>query len=258
MNGEDCYLNDTDQYSRLGSSSYAGRMSIALSSQAYEVIRVAPDNRNRTDTTYTLSLDNSGKTQLGMTRRFYGGSYNSLNRYFSELPPEERKRYHQELVSGLAQGARPVGELTTQFNTYPGVERLTVEIDHYSVVDGKYTYFDLPFTPSLFPLGADRRTLPLFIGYESESTVRTEIELPAGFRKTAITPGNESWAEPNGAGTARITTTETDGKRVMTHEFAIFPAIVSAKDYAAMLKVEAALGKKSSKTFLLEASDVVP
>jgi len=32
------------------------------------------------------------------------------------------------------------------------------------------------------------------------------------------------------------------------------PAIVSAKDYPEMLKLEAALGKKSSKTFLLEAS----
>ena len=53
--------------------------------------------------------------------------------------------------------------MTTHFDTYPGLEQFTADVDNYSVQDGNYFYFDLPFTPSLMPVGADRRALPLFM-----------------------------------------------------------------------------------------------
>jgi transglutaminase-like putative cysteine protease len=252
LDGQTYYLNDTDQYARIGSTSHDGRAALVLSTQSGDVIRAAADCGNRTETTYTLSLSDTGKTRVGITRQFYGANYSGKNKFFSELPPEERRRYFQETVSDVAQGARAVGDLTTKFDSYPGLEQLTVEIDNYSVVDGKYCYFDLPFTPSLFPLGADQRTLPLFISRESHSTVRTEIELPPGFRQIALAPGSGSLDAPDGGGKARITSSDLPGKRVITHEFEIDPALVSAKDYPAMLKLEAALGQKASRVFLLQ------
>src|SRR5439155_11878417 len=167
------YLNDTDQYAQLGATANHGRIAVALSSQNFEVVKATHDCQDKTETTYSLSLSDSGKTRVGISRQYYGGQFNAKNHYFSELPPEERKRYYQEAVSSVAQGARPLGDLTTKFDCYPGLEQFTVEVDNFSVVDGKYSYFDLPFTPSLFPLGADRRMLPLFISHENESTVRT-------------------------------------------------------------------------------------
>jgi hypothetical protein len=201
---------------------------------------------------YTLSLSDTGKTRVGITQHFYGGHYNSKNRYFSELPPEERRRYFQQLVSGFAQGARPIGDLKTQFDCYPGLEQYTVEVDNYCVVDGKYTYFDLPFTPSLFSSGADQRTLPLYISYQSQNSVRTEIELPPGYRKVAIAPKSQRLDVPAGGGRALMTMKQTGDKYVITHEFETSPAIVSADEYPAMLEMEARLGRKSSKVFLLE------
>jgi hypothetical protein len=257
VEGETYYLNDTDQYARLGSTHNDGRLAIALDGQAFEVVRAASDCRDKTETAYTLSLSDQGKTRVGITRQYFGGNYNAKNHYFSELPPEERKRYFQEAVSGVAQGARPIGDLTTKFDCYPGIEQFTVEIDNYSVVDGKYSYFDLPFTPSLFALGADQRSLPLFVSHESERTVRTEIELPPGFRQIDIAPRSENLEAPDGAGIARITSTDAAGKRVITHQLAVSPAIVSAQDYPAMLNIEAALGKRSSRAFLLEATGPV-
>ncbi len=49
-----------------------------------------------------------------------------------------------------------------------------------------------------------------------------------------------------------MTTKNTPGGCVITDEFETVPAIVSPRDYQAMLKVESALGRKSSKVFLLE------
>jgi hypothetical protein len=252
VDGQTYYLNDTDQYSRIGSTSHDGRAAIALSTQAVEVVRAAPQCGNKTETVYTMSLSDSGKTQVGISRQYYGANFNAKKKFFAELPPEERRRYYQEIVSDVAQGARPVGELTTQFDTYPGVEQFTVEIDNYSVVDGKYCYFDLPFTPTLVQLGADRRALPLFLSRQNENTVRTEIELPPGFRQIAMAPKSSSLDVPDGGGKARITSTDAAGKCVITHDFELSPAIISAKDYPAMLKLEAFLEQKSSKVFLLE------
>jgi hypothetical protein len=84
--------------------------------------------------------------------------------------------------------------------------------------------------------------------------VRTEIELPAGFRHIVIAPKSANLHEPDGGGTARITSTERAGKYVMTDDFEISPAIISPRDYAALLKVESTLGRKSSTVFLLEKS----
>ncbi|HEX4121758.1 MAG TPA: DUF3857 domain-containing protein [Verrucomicrobiae bacterium] len=252
VDGTTYYLNDTDQYAKLGATGFDGRMGVTLASQTPEILRAAPDCENKTETDYALAPDNTGRTRVSVTRRYYGEDYDEKNRYFSELPPEERRRYFQEAVSGLAQGARAVGDLTTHFDTYPGVEQFTADVDNYSVLDGNYCYFDLPFSPSLFPAGADRRALPYFISYPSDYTVRTEIELPAGFRHVVMAPGSETLDGPDRSGEAEITSTDSEGKYAITHEFKTAPAIIPPPDYASLLKVESTLGQKSGKVFLLQ------
>ncbi|MGA3284699.1 MAG: DUF3857 domain-containing protein [Verrucomicrobiota bacterium] len=251
LGGENYYLNDTDQYAQLGSTSSSGRLGLALSNRAWEVIRATKQCEDGTRTTYTLLLDKSGRTRIGVSRSYYGGNYNEKHRFFSELPPEERKRYFQETVSGVAQGARPVGDLTTTFDTYPGREQFSVIIDNYGVTAGKFLYFNLPFTPSLIPVGADQRALPLLISHGGKNTIRTEIELPPEFRRMVVAPKSEDLAVAGGE-RARITAKKTFGGYVVTDEFETAPAIISPDNYQAMLKVESVLSRKSSKVFLLE------
>src|SRR6185369_8318653 len=182
-----------------------GRMAIILASQSPEVVRAAPEFRDKTETDYTLAISDTGKTRVGITRRYFGNTFNVKNRYFAELPPEERRRYYQELVSDVSQGAQPIGDLTTKFESYPGVEQFTVEVDHYAVIDGRYAYLALPYTPSLFPFGADSRTLPFYVAQGHRQTVTTRLDLPKGFQRVAIAPDNESLDAPDGAGKVRIT-----------------------------------------------------
>jgi transglutaminase-like putative cysteine protease len=256
VDGDTYYLNDTDQYSQLGTTPHDGRLGIMPSSGSLEVIHAPKDCQDRTETDYAMSLGDDGKAQIAVSRHYYGTGYNRKKRYFAELPPEERKRYYQEIVSGMAQGARPLSDLTTKFDTYPGLEQFTVAIEDYGVVDGNYSYFDLPFAPSLFPPGADTRALPLFLAQRAEDTVRAEIELPPGFRRMIIEPRSEKLAAPDGCGRAQITTVSSPGKCVITHELDTRPAIIEPKDYPALLQVESVLGRKSSRVFLLEKSRV--
>ncbi len=256
IDGAAFYLNDTDQYARLGTTAHDGRLAILLSSQAVETIRAAKDCEDKTQTVYTLSLTDAGKTQVGISRHYFGTEYNAKRRFFSELPPEERRRYFQEIVSGVTQGAQPMGDLTTQFDTYPGTEQFAVQVDNYAVVDGKYLYFDLPFTPSLLPVGTDHRALPLFISRHNENTVRTEIELPANFKQVVIAPGGSELTEPDGGGIARTTSKNEAGKFVLTHDFETWPTIIDPKDYAQLLKIESTLGRRSARVFLLQGGAI--
>jgi transglutaminase-like putative cysteine protease len=252
VDGTAYYLNDTDEYAKLGSTDFDGQLGLVLSTRASEIIHAAPDCENKVLTDYSLAPDNTGRTRISVSRRYYGADYNAKKRYFSELPPEERRRYFQETVSGVAQGAHAVGDLTTRFDSYPGLEQFTADVDNYSVLDGNYFYFDLPFKPSLFPAGADQRALPLFISHPSDYSVRTEIELPPGFRHVVMAPGSETLDAPDGSGKAEVTSTDSGGKWAITHEFKTAPAIIPPMDYAALLKVESVLGQKSGKVFLLE------
>jgi len=251
LDGETYYLNDTDQYAQLGSTSNDGKLGIALSNQAWNVVHAAKQCEDETRTIYSLLLDKSGRTRIGVSRSYYGENYNAKNRFFSELPPEERKRYFQETVSEVAQGARPVGDLTIAFDTYPGREQFSVIVDNYGVTAGKYLYFNLPFTPSLIPVGSDQRTLPLLISQGERNSIRTEIELPSEFRKIVVSPKSEDLTVAGGE-KARITTRKSSGGYVVTDEFETTPAIVSPDDYQALLRVESVLSRKSSKVFLLE------
>ncbi len=250
--GATYYLNDTDQYAKLGSTPHDGKLAITLGSGLRDVIHAVTNCAEKTETTYTLALDDSGKTRLGVTHHYFGLEYNTKNRYFSELPPEERNRYFQEVVSQVSQGARPVGDLVTQFDTYPGTEQFTVEIDNYAVIDGKYLYFDLPFTPSLFAPGSDSRTLPLFVSGRADKRISSEIELPPGYSRVVMSPRVQTLSAPDGSGKAQIVAHNSRGKTVIDCELLTSPAIIDPKDYTKLLDVESDLGKKSSRLFLLE------
>ena len=251
LDGVNYYLNDTDQYAQLGSTSCDGALGIVLPSQAWEIIHAAKGCEDATRTDYTLLLGDGGRTLLQVSRWYYGENFNDKNRYFSELPPEERKRYFQEAVSGVAQGAEPVGDLKTAFDTYPGLEQFSVIIGSYGIADGNYYYFSLPPTPPMMPSGVDQRALPLLISQGSRNTVQIKVDLPPDFPRVLIAPKNEEFSVA-GRETAHMTVKNTFDGCVITDEFVTAPAIVSPGGYQAMLKVESALDRKSSKVFLLE------
>lgn len=251
LDGDDYYLNDTDQYAQLGTTGSDGKLGVALADGKIMTIHAAKNCGDKMETDYAISLSSDGKARIQVSRWFYGENYNNDHEFFSELPPEEREHYFQEAVSGVAQGARAVSDLTTKFDTYPGLEQFTVEMDNYGIPDGKYLYFNLPFTAALFNTLSDQRTLPLFVSDESENILRADIQLPAGYRETDIVPRDEKFVAPGGS-EARITRTDGDGKCTVTDQFEMVPGVIKPKNYPSLLNIQSALGWKSATTFLLE------
>ncbi|HEV2456207.1 MAG TPA: DUF3857 and transglutaminase domain-containing protein, partial [Verrucomicrobiae bacterium] len=251
LDGQDYYFNDTGQYAHLGTTASNGRLALNLADRKFYTVHVPNGCANRIETDYAVSIAKDGKAQIEVSRWFYGQTYNDNNEFFSELPPEEREHYFQEAVSRVAQGARPISDLTTKFDTYPGLEKFTVQLDNFAVADGKYFYFNLPFTASLFDALADHRALPLYVSEADENDFRAEINLPAGYHETGIAPKNQKLVAPGGS-EARITRTDDDGKCVVTEQFEMKPGIIKPKEYSDLLNIQSTLGQKSATTFLFE------
>ncbi|HEY1662969.1 MAG TPA: DUF3857 domain-containing protein [Verrucomicrobiae bacterium] len=251
VDGDDYYLNDSDQYSQLGTTGFNGKLAIELAGQKMGIIHAAKNCADKVETDYAVALSPGGKAQIKVSKYFYGQDYNGAHKYFAELPPEERNHYFQEAVSRVAQGAKAVSGLTTRFDTYPGMEEFTVELDNFAVVDGNYFYFNLPFTPSFFNTAAGQRSLPLFIADANENVLRAEIGLPPGYRQTEILPKSEKFMTPGGS-QVKITQKSEDGKCVITDDFIMAPAVIAPQDYPKLLDIQSALGEKSEKIFLLE------
>ncbi len=251
VDGDDYYLNDTDQYSQLGTTGFDGKLGLVLNDQRMMTIRAAKNCGNKTETDYAISLSQDGQAQIKISRWFYGEDYNGSHQFFSELPPEERDHYFQEAVSRVAQGARAVSDLTTKFDTYPGLEQFTVEMDNYGIVDGKYFYFNLPFAPTLFGPLDDQRSLPMFVSDWSENMLKAEIELPKGYRESDIVPKDEKFTAPGGS-QVRIRQKGGDGNCVVTEQVETMPGVIAPKNYPELLNIQSALAQKSTTTFLLE------
>jgi hypothetical protein len=251
VSGENYYLNDTDQYAQLGTTSADANLAVNLADQKIGTIQAAKDCGNKTETDYAISLSDNGHARMKISTHYFGENYNGKHRYFAELPPEERQHYFQEAVSRVAQGARAVGDLTTKFDSYPGLEEFTVDLDDYGVANGKYFYFDMPFSPPFYAAGTGERSLPLFLSEKRERVVRAEIELPSGFVPTDIAPNIGMFTAPGGS-RIQITKTTAAGKCVVTERLDAVPAIVSPADYPQLLNIQSTLGRKSEMTFLLE------
>jgi hypothetical protein len=252
VDGETVYLNDTDQYARLGTTASAGHLAFRPADRAFEMIRPAKGCGERQETSFHFMLAADGGTRITIANRFYGSAYNGKRRFFAELPPEERRRYYQELVSGVVQGARPVGELTTQFDRYPGLEEFTVAVDRFAVVDNTFLFFQVPYRAALFNFRADHRQLPIMTGRDQDRAIHAEIEWPAGFPKVVIAPRSQRLLAPDGAGVARVDSAAHGQAWQLDYSLKSSPAIIPAAQYPALIQLETALGELSSRAFLLE------
>jgi transglutaminase-like putative cysteine protease len=253
VDGTTYYLNDTDQYAWLGSTAHEGKLALVLPDGSHTTVEAAGNGATRTEVLCRMTVDDNGKTRISLRRQYFGNRYNEKKKYFSEVTPEDRHRYHQSQVSKVAQGARPVGDLSTRFEEYPGVEEFAVEVDRYAIADGKFEYFPLPVTPQLVPAPTDHRELPFYIGWRSDERVRTEIELPPTRRNVVISPRNQDLEEPAGGGAAHIARSLDHGRLILTYGMVVSPAIIPANHYEEVRAIEAALQQKSAKVILVEA-----
>ena len=199
--GRTVYLNDTNQYDHLGVTPHEGRLGLTLKRGKLEAIEVPEDLRDRSEVSYVIRLEENGDALVTKTGVFRGGSFGAKKKYFEELPPEDRRRYHLMVVAAISKAAGAEGDLVTDFARYPGVESFTARVEKFAVRDEKHLYLKLPAgLAGVFRLRSDTRTNPFYIGEPECTSVTTVIVLPEKMRKPLLLPIQGRWEMPGGGG----------------------------------------------------------
>ena len=256
LSGETVYLNDSDQYAVLGATEHDRQLALEVNTGLIAPIGVAKDKETRTDAAYAISVSESGSAEITKTITYRGGDFAAFHRKFAELPPEERRRYFQEAVADISQLAKPVGDLVTKYDTYPGIEKLTVTIEKFAVRDGSHLYFSLPINLSgMLNLRSDTRDNPLYWDTPLRFTATATVALPEKFPTRLLVPPDLAWSAPEDAGTisVRSTASATDPRSfTVTYDVALEPAIIPAERYADVLDINRRLSHPRMHTILLE------
>jgi transglutaminase-like putative cysteine protease len=256
----DIYLNDTNQYAQLGTTSADGHLALDLDQSKLETVAVAPENKTVRAYEYRIALTPEGNARIAVTRKNYGEWFAARHKMFDEMPPEERNRFYQEMVAEIAQAAVADSNLVTNFDSYPGTESYSVQVDKYAVRDGDYLYFELPRSLSHpFGLRSDTHENPFYQGGDQSLRITTIIELPKGFSNVVLAPGQKEWKLPANGGTARVrvvaqpSSAGSDGPTILTftHEVDLNPFILESANYGDLLEIEKQLTHAEARTVLV-------
>jgi transglutaminase-like putative cysteine protease len=252
------YLNDTDQYAALGATPADGELALPLAEGRPESITVAADRKNLVDYEVRLVLTEQGNAGITTTRKNYGEWFGSRRKLFTEMPPEERNRFYQEMVASVSQAAVADSDLVTDFIAYPGVESFGVHVDKYAVRDGDFLYFELPRSLGrLFGLRSDSHENPFSQDRDESLRISTIIELPPGYSHVVLAPEQRQWQLPGGGGVVRVSVTteprkgDSPARLVITHEVNLDPFLLEADGYAELVEIEKQLTHAKARTVLV-------
>lgn len=253
--GEGIFLNDTDQYADLGVTASEGRLSLDPATGKIGGIAPPPGKENRSELSFEVKVEADGKAQIKRVRKSYGILAAAERRMYAEMTPEERSRHFQSIVAGFSQSAKAVGDLKTDFNGYPGMEELTVEIPDYAVVDAQSRlYFSLPFGfTEVFHPDSDCRANPMLWSSKIDSRYEVSLRLPDGYDKVDISPSSVDIEMPGSLGKLNVRSAqEGPGQWRVSGALRLKECVISPDIYKDLLGMNNIVALKNSAAFLIE------
>ncbi len=255
------WLDAGDQYAMPGTTPLEGRLALDCATGGAARLTVPAALAEQQETALSVVLDAQGHAQITRRTVFRGPPYGAMKKFYAELPPEERRRHHQELVSAISLNAVPTADLAAEFGAYPGVETLAVRVERFATRDGAFLHFTLPDLPdNVLRLGADRRFSPLYRAGEERSVLQYEVVLPEGFTPRITPPAELTRTVEGGTVSFRLAQETRDGRTVIriTRTMDLRPALTATDAYTALLKINGELSHPRHGTFLLEAAPAQP
>jgi transglutaminase-like putative cysteine protease len=253
--GSAYYLNAGNQYAEPGASVFEGKTMLTLPAGNFR--ELVPSKPARTKNHYTVTPQLDGTVDLVLREELYGPAFASANQRFAEMPPEERRRYHQELIGDISQAAKKTSDLITDFSSYPGTIEYAVTIPDYATIAGDYVYFPLPTSlNNLFHLRTDERSNPLYYGSIRRAAAQVDVKLPAGtsvesrpetISRSGIADTDSSFSQDGG-----LVTQGQQRSFILNYTTDLSPAIIPVSDYPELLYINKQLSKVQNNILALK------
>ena len=256
--GQEVYLNDLNQYAAFGSTYHDQELGLDVETGEFVTIAATADRQDVEDVRFSFRLDAEGNAAIEKTVRHHGYHFADYHQFFSEMTPEERRRHHLEMIADIAQGARADGELETDFDGHPGLERFAVTVDSYAVRDGDHMVLSLPanFIGVRLP-GTDTREADVYWAYQDKTIGQIVVELPEEFTTVLLAPESFQWQAPADAGsvTCAVSQEASPPRLVVEYDIDLKPAVIPAGEYDKLLEIQRLLTRPAARTIILRKSE---
>ena len=192
-----------------------------------------------------MTVRENGAVDFDVESRSFGAGVGEFRKRFTEMLPELRNRYYQQLVGKLAQNATATSEFVTDVKGYPAKWTFSAYAPEFAVVrDGRISVRipDPDFESRLFALDGSARKSPILISGKSWSIDEYEIVFPKGYTKMEHLPTALTLRNPSDSKDVWLTHTATsrmkDGCLVVTVKRRVYRAKATTltADYAPFLQ----------------------
>lgn len=257
------YLNDTDRYSMLGTTTSDKYPGLVLNTAEIEKIEsISTDHENKLMSQYDIKLNSDRSATIKVINEYYGNNYSGFRELSKELTPEIKRRYQLKLAAELSQRAVPLGEYFSNHEKYPGTETYSVKIENFLIDQGGYYYIKLPgLYSSIYAAYNDNRINPFYYDKFDKDYVRINIDFKDIDKQIVLSPPNTTHLRINGTGniyinSGAITDESYSYEDNVSNGFYIeqkidlSPFILSPKEYTLARESHAVIAHPSMNTLL--------
>lgn len=191
------YLNDMNEYATIGTSSHNGHLAIkpvtCKDEGVLTAILVEEDFEDLQHTQTSIQVDKNGDATYTVTNYYFGSLTATIRKFYKEITPELLLRHHQTLAGNIAVGAKTIGDITFDIDTYPHIVAYSILVPNYAAKMGDTLAIPLEYASDIIPLKSDNRKLPILV--ESKKNVFKEITvfLPKQTEEILSKPENILW-----------------------------------------------------------------
>ena len=252
--GKTIYLNDTSQYAEAGTTASENKLAYNLRSNKINKIMPEAQLQSNTNAVIRIVLENEQNATIEYEGEYFGSMFEVKNKYYSEIRPEEKSRYYQELITQLSQSAESLSELETDFSNYPGKINYKVKAENYSVRDGKYMYVLLPgVIENLITLRSDERETPYYHEADLKINYEIAVEMPSEYSKIILKPDDQVKEFPSGESRISVKSDIEEGKIILHYDIELNPMIIEPVEYEKLLEIVSWANHKSNRTIMFES-----
>jgi len=251
------YLNDTNQYSKLGATPSQFKLATLLKEKSIFKIEPLKNMETAYINNYNIKINNDSSADFQIIFDVFGSTYSQFNKLYSQIKPIRRKQHYQKLIAQISQDAEPLSKLITNFKKYPGTRECTLKINNFSSVNNNFDYFKtLVKIEYLFNIGSDTRYYPYYIPFAINREYNIKVKLLKEYDKVLIIPKNETYYMPNNSGIISIKSKlemNKKGESIYTEKIKINikPSIYTPQQYQKIVKIYNAITSPSVNTLLL-------
>jgi transglutaminase-like putative cysteine protease len=253
------YLGDTDQYAPLGSTPSSGKPGLVLNTGKLETVRArGPEYEDKIEENLSIDLSANGDATMRVHWSRYGMEYAWFVKDYREMPPEEKRRRFQEIVSSISKAAVPLSPYSVSMDAHPTQEDFTVSIPGYAVRQDDRLSLDLiGLVRAVAGVISDERSNPLYRDSFTQRHEKVEVLLPEGVKSIEMMPPRSVQYSLPGSGIITLETkvipasgTQPRMRVAVEQTVDLKPAVFLPEDYPKLLEIHRAISHPGTRMIL--------